>query len=97
MFIAQEALSNIRKHAQASAVSVQIDNDTDYRLEIADNGRGFDLDRLDKQNERHVGLSIMQERAARLNGRLSIESQPGAGTRIRLHSARIKPESAKDN
>lgn len=97
LFIAQEALSNIRKHAQASAVSVQIDNDTDYRLEIADNGRGFDLDRLDKQNERHVGLSIMQERAARLNGRLSIESQPGAGTRIRLHIARIKPESAKDN
>ncbi len=93
LFIVQEALSNIRKHAQASEVSLHIGNQQDYTLDIADNGQGFDLALLQTQNEKHVGLAIMQERATRLGARLSVDSSPGQGTRIHLVVPRTGPDA----
>lgn len=91
LFIVQEALSNIRKHAQAGNVSLRIDNRQDYALDIADDGCGFDPALPEARGEKHVGLAIMHERAARLSGRLTIDSTPGKGTRIQLRVPRIKP------
>lgn len=83
-FILQEALSNVRKHADASAVKVEIDNDASFRMSIQDNGRGFSPEQLAAKAARHVGVSIMQERANRIHSRIQIHSQPDHGTTVEL-------------
>ena len=80
IFVLQESLSNIRKHAQASDVTIKIHNDADFVMEILDNGVGFDVKQT-KQTS--VGLKIMLERAARIQANLTISSQPGQ-TQVRL-------------
>ncbi|BCL77166.1 nitrate/nitrite sensor protein [Jeongeupia sp. HS-3] len=82
LFILQEALSNVRKHAYASAVHVRFANERDVTLEIRDDGRGFDAAEMAARAEGHVGLKIMQERAARLAAQLNIESDHGAVVRL---------------
>ena len=84
LFILQEALSNVRKHAHAGRVSVRIDNQRDFFMSIRDDGDGYDPVEVAARTDPHVGLSIMQERAARLGGRLDIVSAPGAGTEVSL-------------
>ena len=84
IFILQESLSNIRKHAQAHHVVVELDNHHDFTLRIRDDGVGFDTGRLKNMSEAHVGLGIMQERARRINAVLSVESQPHQGTTVTL-------------
>lgn len=84
IFILQESLSNIRKHAQAHHVVVELDNRHDFTLRIRDDGVGFDTGRLKNISEAHVGLGIMQERARRINAVLSVESQPNQGTTVTL-------------
>ena len=84
IFILQESLSNIRKHAQAHHVGVELDNRRDFTLRIRDDGVGFDTGRLKNMSEAHVGLGIMQERARRINAVLSVESQPNQGTTVTL-------------
>jgi len=80
----QEALTNIRRHAQATQVTLNLTKDhSTVRLEVIDNGVGFDP----KQPPRHepgsgLGLPGMRERVALVNGRLEIDSGPGRGTRI---------------
>jgi two-component system nitrate/nitrite sensor histidine kinase NarX len=82
VFIVQEALSNIRKHAQASRVEVTLEDDQDFVLTIRDDGVGFDSAvRLDGS---HIGLHIMQERAERIAATLTVVSMPGAGTTVVL-------------
>ncbi|MFZ5814505.1 MAG: histidine kinase [Bacillota bacterium] len=82
--IAQEALMNVHRHAHASRVRVEIGRTPDgHRLLIEDDGCGFDPDQ--PVAEGHYGLQIMQERAARLGGRLALDSAPGRGTRVHLH------------
>lgn len=88
LFILQEALSNIRKHAQASEVKVRVENERDFKLIIADDGQGFSLKAVEAKGEAHVGLHIMRERAERLAAQLDIFSTPGAGTTISLHLLR---------
>ncbi|MDO8654143.1 MAG: type IV pili methyl-accepting chemotaxis transducer N-terminal domain-containing protein [Undibacterium sp.] len=88
LFILQEALSNIRKHAQASEVKVRVENERDFKLIIADDGQGFSLKTVEEKGDGHVGLHIMRERAERLAARLDIFSTPGAGTTISLHLLR---------
>lgn len=83
IFILQESLSNIRKHAQAQHVAVEFDNGRDFVMTIADNGRGFDTERQYAAGG-HVGLGIMHERARRIRAGLRIESQPDRYTRITL-------------
>lgn len=83
--IVQEALANIRKHARAQTVRVLLScHHGAYVLLIEDDGVGFeDAARAGNPGE-HVGLSIMEERAHRLGATLTIESEPGEGTRVEL-------------
>jgi len=88
LFILQEALSNIRKHALASVVTVSVENDRDFSMRLHDDGRGFAPAELLEKSDAHVGLRIMQERAQRLGAQLEISSEPGAGTTISLYLRR---------
>ncbi|HAT31158.1 MAG TPA: histidine kinase [Janthinobacterium sp.] len=88
LFILQEALSNIRKHAGAGAIAVSLDNGRDFSLVVRDDGCGFAPRPALEQSGEQVGLHIMRERAERLGARLDIVSAPGAGTTISLHLGR---------
>jgi len=79
--IIQEALTNVRKHARASRVRVAIkSSEGAMRIEIVDDGRGFDQDSISEQQ--HFGLRIMRERAESLGGTFQIESAAGKGAHI---------------
>ncbi len=82
MHILQESLSNVRKHAHASRVDVELVNDGKCRISVRDNGTGFDA--ASDAGDTHVGLRIMRERAHRIAANFVLESQPGQGTWIRL-------------
>jgi two-component system nitrate/nitrite sensor histidine kinase NarX len=84
--IIQEALTNIRKHSQASNVRVMLrhEKDASSLVLIEDDGIGISRPTDDTQPGEHIGLLIMQERARRIGGELRIESEPGEGTRIVL-------------
>jgi len=80
-FVAQEALNNTLRHAEARHVTVRLAfGDAATRMEIADDGRGFDVDTT--AHNRGLGLHGMQERIEQLGGKLAIRSAPGTGTRI---------------
>jgi signal transduction histidine kinase len=84
--IAQEALQNARKHAQANHLAVRLRIDEDgLLLEVEDDGVGFDPD-APATRSRRLGLTSMEERAQRVGGTLEIRSAPGAGTTIRLRA-----------
>jgi signal transduction histidine kinase len=82
--VAQEALSNVRKHAGVTEARVELRRgERGVSLLVQDHGRGFRLPEASAQFAApgpQVGLSSMQERVALLNGTLEIQSQPGAGT-----------------
>lgn len=81
--IAQEALNNALKHAEASTVTVQLCADADgVDLEVVDNGKGFEPDSA--RGRRGMGLLSMRQRVERLKGRLTILSTPGEGTRVKV-------------
>lgn len=85
--IGQEAMTNISKHANAREVRVSLQVDPHrVRMEIADDGVGFDPNTLlgVEGHRRGWGLLGMQERAALLGGQLTIETKPGHGTCIRV-------------
>ena len=84
LFIVQEALSNVRKHADASKVVVRLQDRHDFTLTIEDNGGGFDPALLDEKGDAHVGIHIMRERAQRIDAALAVSSAPGSGTSITL-------------
>jgi signal transduction histidine kinase len=82
--IAQEALHNALRHAQARHVTVRLRaDDGELLLEVADDGVGFDPAAAELRS-RHLGLTSMEERADRLGGKLELASAPGAGTTVRL-------------
>jgi len=82
--IAQEALNNVAKHARASQASVSLDltQAAGAMLSIRDNGRGFSAEDV---RPGELGLGIMRERAEAIGAALTIESQPGQGTQVRLN------------
>lgn len=82
MHIVQESLSNVRKHARASCVDVELVCDGKCTLRIRDDGVGFDSAR--DAGDTHVGLSIMRERAYRIGAELTLKSAPGQGTLVCL-------------
>ena len=85
IFILQEALSNIRKHAQANYVTIHFKNDIErIYLCIQDNGIGFNYKNQKADQGHHIGLSIMQERIQQVNGIFHIESNINQGTRIEV-------------
>ncbi|MFO7698837.1 MAG: GAF domain-containing sensor histidine kinase, partial [Anaerolineae bacterium] len=78
--IAQEAVNNISRHAEATQVEVRYQVEPGRAcLSIRDNGRGFAVDQVERD---HFGLQNMRERAGAIGARLEIVSQPGAGTQI---------------
>ncbi|RQO53444.1 histidine kinase [Paucibacter sp. KBW04] len=83
LHIVQEALSNVRKHAQADHVSLRVEQLPRWSFEVQDNGRGFQPLAPEDQHT-HVGLQIMRERAQRIGAQLSIDAPPEGGTRVRL-------------
>jgi signal transduction histidine kinase len=82
--VAQEALTNVRKHSGAQKVRVALGrSDRALRLEVRDWGRGFAAGATGAAGPgERVGLSSMQERVALLGGRLEVTSEPGAGTAV---------------
>jgi signal transduction histidine kinase len=82
--IAQEALTNVVKHAGTSQASIRLNlTQGDHCLEIEDHGLGFDPQAALSQRG-HFGLASMAERARELGWSLSIDSRPGDGTRLRV-------------
>jgi two-component system sensor histidine kinase UhpB len=96
--IVQEALTNVRKHADAADrvyVTVQFEPDG-LHIRVEDNGCGFLLPARELQPDSdHLGLIGMQERAELLNGSLSILTRPGEGTQVVLQLPLDRPRSRK--
>ena len=84
--IVQEALTNVTKHAHATQAVVRLERRPGALVcSIADNGRGFDASARSAQtHSQGLGLIGMRERAASLDGTLSIHSSPGKGTRLKI-------------
>lgn len=83
--IAQESLSNVAKHANATEVDVEFCQEEDMlSLEIKDNGVGFNV-ALCKQGNGNLGLVSMKERTYQVKGTLDLDSKVGRGTTIRVH------------
>ncbi len=81
--IAQEALNNVLKHARARLVRISLCLEPPLAwIEIKDDGEGFDPQTVDERGG--FGLCGMRERAAQLGGRLVVDSQPKAGTSVRV-------------
>jgi len=83
--IAQEAMTNVAKHAQARSVTVSLEEEQKdvYLLTIADDGVGINLKvRRNFQEKQGWGLITMRERAQSIGGQLRLESEPGKGTRV---------------
>ena len=83
LHIVQEALSNVRKHARASQVWLDIHQQPAWRFEVRDDGVGFNPDHH-ALDETHVGLRIMSERAQRIGADLEVISTPGHGSSVIL-------------
>jgi|GEM_PF-1401342 len=85
--IAQEAITNILRHANAGFVSVHLRTETDeLRMKIVDDGRGFDPAEIEGRtcSDRGFGLMGMRERAGSVGGRVQIVSSPGMGTTVEV-------------
>jgi PAS domain S-box-containing protein len=81
--IAQEALTNVVKHARARRVSVLIERHADaLQFIVEDDGRGFEPDKLYRSDGAKLGLTGMRERAAIIGGSVTIESAPRQGTTV---------------
>ena len=81
--ITQEALTNVRRHAQASEVEVKLEETSEaIGLLVRDNGQGFILADLDEPYPGYHGLNIIKERAEGLGGSVDISTAPGEGTAV---------------
>lgn len=82
LHVLQEALSNVRKHAEASHVSLEVVKSARWRFTVRDNGTGFDVSHA--HGPTHVGMKIMRERAERIGAHVKVVSSPGHGTAVTL-------------
>jgi two-component system nitrate/nitrite sensor histidine kinase NarX len=82
LHVLQEALSNVRKHAGASHVSLDVFKGARWRFVVRDNGAGFDT--RQQRSENHVGMKIMRERAERIGASVELLSSLGQGTTVTL-------------
>jgi two-component system, NarL family, sensor histidine kinase UhpB len=82
--IVQEALSNVVRHAGATRATVRIRRENGFvAVTVEDDGKGFDPAEVLGRDGGGLGLHGMQERASYLGGRVTVESEPGRGTRVR--------------
>ncbi len=80
---AQEAISNVLKHASATQLEVSLEErDIKIHLSVGDNGKGFEPDAASQKEVQTWGLKIMRERIESIGGKVQIESEPGEGTRV---------------
>jgi two-component system nitrate/nitrite sensor histidine kinase NarX len=85
MRVAQEAIHNVEKHAEASQMWVQLEYGPEtVALEVRDDGQGGALEQVTAASHGHFGLTGMRERAAAIGGTLEVGSVRGEGTTIRL-------------
>ncbi|MFC2044274.1 sensor histidine kinase [Chloroflexota bacterium] len=83
--IAQETLTNVRRHAQATEVWVVLRGGSDaLEMLVRDNGRGFVITELEEAPPGYHGLNIIRERADGLGGVVNISASPGQGTEVRV-------------
>lgn len=81
----QEALANALKHAQAQKIIIELEmTPQHYRIEITDDGRGFDPKSSDPQAPPHFGLIGIRERASKIGASVEISSRPGYGCRVTI-------------
>jgi two-component system nitrate/nitrite sensor histidine kinase NarX len=88
LHVLQESLSNIRKHAKASIVRIEIIKGDIWQFDIKDDGVGFNSDA--DRNQLQVGLKIMQERAQQIGAQVNVRSITGQGTLVALRVPRVK-------
>jgi len=83
--VAQGALSNVERHAKAGHASLVLRSLPGMlRLEVKDDGRAFDVRRMDaSKRNKHLGLLVMRERVEMVGGIFQIDSSPGRGTTVR--------------
>ena len=80
--VAEEALKNIEMHSRAKQASVDvISRDGQIRIEVMDDGMGFDLDRMNRVVGRS-GLASVKDRVVLAGGKMQIDSKPNGGTRV---------------
>jgi signal transduction histidine kinase/ligand-binding sensor domain-containing protein len=85
--VAQEAIHNVKKHAEAKHLFVQLEyGQAEVALEVRDDGRGFAPEEAPHSPSDHYGLTGMRERAAAIGGTLEVTSEPGTGTTVRLRA-----------
>lgn len=82
LHVVQEALSNVRKHAHATSVVLEVDKGQFWSFTVQDNGVGFPIDAM--LGSQHVGRHIMKERAQAIGATVSVSSTLGKGTRVQL-------------
>lgn len=84
--IAQEALRNVAKHADAGFVEIVVERTNGVvTLDVTDDGRGFDVGMEDDRPQNgHIGLRLLHDLTASSGGRLDVQSKPGEGTRVHL-------------
>jgi signal transduction histidine kinase len=84
--VAQEALTNVGRHAKASRVAVILEKlPAGVGLQVVDDGKSFSVDRtLQAKNGKHLGLLGMRERVEMVGGTFGVESAPGRGTTVRV-------------
>jgi len=84
--ICQEAMSNVARHAQATAVLIEVGADArEIRISVEDDGRGFDPDApITGEQRKHWGIMGIRERAEILGGSAKVESAVGKGTRVEV-------------
>ena len=93
LHVLQEALSNVRKHAGARSVEIEIHKGEPWRFLVRDDGVGFDL--LGSRSELQVGLKIMRERADQIGATVAIDSAVGQGTTVTLRVPTAMPVKMK--
>lgn len=96
--IAQEALTNIARHAEATTGDVRLTTEpASLTLTIDDNGVGFDVADVERPGKRRgLGLLSIRERVAGLGGTVRIESAPGSGSRIEVTLPAVEPPQVDD-
>jgi two-component system sensor histidine kinase DegS len=83
--VMQEALQNVRRHAEAHAVRVSTHlEDGEWTLEVADDGHGFDIEAVGARGRRSFGLQFMRDRAELIGAHLDVRTRPSEGTVVRL-------------
>jgi len=77
----QELLNNAIRHSHASSIKVHLDmGDTNVKVIVEDNGKGFEVNLLEERG--HMGIKVIKERAEKLGGYLDVASEPKSGTRV---------------